>query len=138
MQELRVLLPGVQILVAFLLTAPFALRFDDVDRTGRAFYGLAMGAGTAAIICFVTPTAIHRVGRRRSRRSRLVWSVRLLRIGLALFGLALSNALALVARLVYGETESLIVGATCLGLVAAMWVVLPWIAGRDGDVDGDD
>jgi hypothetical protein len=35
LQELRVVLPGVQVLVAFLLTAPFATRFGQVDDAGR-------------------------------------------------------------------------------------------------------
>jgi hypothetical protein len=133
MQELRVLLPGVQILVAFLLTAPFAARFAELDRTGRALYGVAMGAGTVSIISFATPTAIHRVGRRRSRSSRLVWSIRLLRIGLTFFGVSLTSALTVVTRLVSGDAASWLVGGACLALVVIAWIVLPYVAGRDRD-----
>ncbi len=53
MQELRVLLPGVQILVAFLLTVPFATRFGNV---GRVREGLLRGRA--------------RRGRRRDRAVR--------------------------------------------------------------------
>lgn len=35
LQELRVVLPGVQVFLAFLLTVPFTQRFDDVDDRGR-------------------------------------------------------------------------------------------------------
>ena len=35
LQELRVVLPGVQVLMAFLQTAPFAQRFGDLDDLGR-------------------------------------------------------------------------------------------------------
>ena len=76
MQELRVLLPGVQILVAFLLTVPFATRFGNVGRFEKACFGVALGGGAIAIMLFVTPTAIHRLGERRARSRRLLWSIR--------------------------------------------------------------
>ena len=97
MQELRVLLPGVQILVAVLLTAPFAARFTALDATGRGLYAIALGAGSLSVISFATPTVIHRVGDRRARSSRLRWSVRSFRIGLACFGVSLVSALTVVA-----------------------------------------
>ncbi len=37
LQELRASLPGVQILSAFLLTAPFSQRFDELDDLGVPF-----------------------------------------------------------------------------------------------------
>src|ERR1700712_5224635 len=86
MQELRVLLPGVQILVAFLLTAPFAARFTRLDGPGKALYAVALGAGAMSVILFATPTVIHRVGQRRSRSARLRASVVLFRLGLTFFG----------------------------------------------------
>src|SRR6476469_6771134 len=52
LQELRVLLPGVQILVAFLLTAPFANRFSKLDPMGRRLYGVALMTGLVAIVAF--------------------------------------------------------------------------------------
>src|SRR3954449_11271769 len=67
LQELRVLLPGVQILVAFLLTAPFAAAFKNLDEVGQYLYGISLGAGMLAVIFFVAPTVFHRVGPRRSR-----------------------------------------------------------------------
>ena len=36
LNELRVALPGVQILFAFLLTVPFTQRFDDADARSSA------------------------------------------------------------------------------------------------------
>src|SRR3954452_24783565 len=67
LQELRVLLPGVQILVAFLLTAPFAARFAELDQLEKGLYGVALAAGILAIIVFAAPIAMHRVGDRQSR-----------------------------------------------------------------------
>jgi hypothetical protein len=136
MQELRVLLPGVQILVAFLLTAPFASRFPNQHRTGRVLYGIALSAGTASIVAFATPTVIHRVGDRRARSARLVWSVQLCRFGLACFGLALVAALMVVARFVFSPTTSVVVGATVVATIIVAWVVLPLVVGGSSE-DGD-
>src|SRR5690349_4798010 len=75
MQELRVLLPGVQILVAFMLTVPFATGFGKVDETGRILYGVALVSGIVAVIAFTTPTVMHRVGPRTARSERLARSI---------------------------------------------------------------
>jgi hypothetical protein len=129
MQELRVLLPGVQILVAFLLTAPFASRFPDLDETGRVLYGVALCAGTASIVAFATPTVIHRVGDRRARSARLAWSVQLGRFGLACFGLALGAARMVVARFVFSPTTSVVIGAAVVVTILVAWVAMPLAVG---------
>ena len=56
LQELRVVLPGVQVLVAFLLTAPFSARFADLDDVGVAAYLVALVSAVLATICRVAPT----------------------------------------------------------------------------------
>src|SRR3954471_12826223 len=79
LQELRVLLPGVQILVAFLLTVPFATGFDQLDETGRGLYGIALVSGMLAVVAFTTPTVMHRIGERSARSARLVRSIAITR-----------------------------------------------------------
>jgi hypothetical protein len=134
LQELRVLLPGVQILVAFLLTVPFASGFDQLDTVGRDLYAVALVSGLLAVVAFTTPTAFHRVGARRSRSQRLQWGIRATRAGLALLAVSLMAALTVVARVVLDVQLTVVavvvVGAAILGL----WVVLPLVAsGRAGD-----
>ena len=111
MQELRVLLPGVQILVAFLLTVPFATRFGNVGRFEKACFAAALGGGAIAIVLFVTPTAIHRLGERRARSRRLLWSIRLTRAGIGSFGVALTAAVMLVTDKVFGTPTAWACGA---------------------------
>jgi hypothetical protein len=124
-QELRVILPGVQIFVAFLLTAPFNDRFGDIDDFGRALYGIALGAGVLAVVVLVTPAALHRVGDRRSRVHRLRLSIRLARVGFVLFGIALLSALTLIVRHLFGTALSTITVAMVAVAMAGLWVVLP-------------
>jgi hypothetical protein len=131
LQELRVLLPGTQVLVAFLLTAPFNSNFAQVDETGQRLYGLALATGMLSIVALITPTALHRFGDRRSRAERLEWSIRFVRVGVALLAVALLAALTLVARYVFGPGPSWVVAGVATVVVAGAWVVFPWLVIRD-------
>jgi hypothetical protein len=130
LQELRVLLPGVQVLVAFLLTAPFAQRFTDLDAVGRDVFGASLVAGVVAVVAFVTPTAFHRLGARTSRSRRLAWAVRMTRIGIAFMAISLECALFVICRLVFGTTTATIV-VTAIGVLTVLaWIALPLSVGR--------
>ncbi|MCU0311789.1 MAG: DUF6328 family protein [Acidimicrobiales bacterium] len=130
LQELRVLLPGVQVLVGFLLTVPFALGFEELDTTGRRLYGVALGSGLMAVISFVSPTVFHRVGGRTLRAERLVMGIRSTRAGLAFLALALLSGSLLVTRFVFDTAVAVVfVGAIALAM-AVFWVVIPLRASR--------
>lgn len=68
LQELRVVLPGVQVLVAFLLTMPFAQRFVRLDAFGKSMFGVALvcGATTSAMVglWLIVPLVWRRPDRR--------------------------------------------------------------------------
>lgn len=130
LQELRVLVPGSQILVAFLLTAPFADRFPQVDHLGRVFYGIALTTSVLSVITFITPTAIHRVGHRRSRVGRLRWSIRTMRLGLVSLGVALTSAFLVVSRAVFDDWIAWALAGAVVATMVSMWVVVPHYAGR--------
>ena len=127
LQELRVLLPGVQVLGAFLLTAPFAQRFADLDDLETDVYAVALVSGVLAVVCFVAPTAFHRVGSRQSRSRRLQWSIRMLRVGLLFMAVAFEAALFVVLGVLFDRGFSVAVTAAVgvVGLLA--WVVLPMV-----------
>ncbi len=134
LQELRVLLPGVQILVAFLLTTPFAARFENLGEAERVLYGIAYGSGVAAVVVFSAPIAMHRFGDRRSRSARLTWSIRMVRIGLVLLAVALLAASALIWSFVFDVVVAVVASAALLVVVLAAWVSLPSGPGRDHHV----
>jgi hypothetical protein len=125
LQELRVVLPGVQVLVAFLLTTPFAGRFLEVDETGRVLYGVALWTGLMAVVCFVSPTIFHRVGGRTLRAERLLWGIRAIRARVLFLAAALLSASLVVTRFVYeGWAAALFVSTIALGMLVA-WVAIP-------------
>jgi len=130
LQELRVVLPGVQVLMAFLLTAPFAQRFSDLDDSGRRSYLVALLSSLGSIVCFVAPTVFHRVADRTARAARLVWGVRFATVGIFLLAVALTSATWCVTRLVFGTPEATIVTATAVAAFVIGWVLLPITAGR--------
>jgi Family of unknown function (DUF6328) len=125
LQEVRVALPGVQILLAFLLTIPFAQQFDDLDTWGRRAYGVALTSSMLSVICLMTPAVLHRLGRRTARTARLLWSIRLQVLGLGFLGIALLTGLWAVARFVYGTGLAWCITLPTALFVLACWVVLP-------------
>jgi hypothetical protein len=132
LQELRVLLPGVQILVAFLFTVPFADGFDLLDAAGRDLYGVALISGILAVVAFTTPTVFHRVGHRQARSLRLQWGIRATRAGLVLLAISLVAALTVVARVVFDVTLASIAVGVVVVAILALWVALPILASRRG------
>ena len=60
LQELRVLLPGVQVLVAFMLAVPFAQRFSALDPAATAVFGSALVASVLSVVSLMTPISLHR------------------------------------------------------------------------------
>ena len=130
LQELRVLLPGDQVLVAFMLTAPLAPGFSAVDQLGRILYGVALMCGLLSIIAFTTPIAFHRFGDRDERSRRLTWGIYAARTGITLLGVSLISAFAVVIRLVFdGIASTLLIVVAAVALVAS-WLVLPQITRR--------
>jgi hypothetical protein len=131
LQELRVLLPGVQLLVAFLLTAPFASGFGAVDEAGRVLYGIALTAGLLSVLAFTAPIAMHRFGERSARSERLVLSVRAMKVGIGLLGVSLMTSFAVIVRLLYLPLVATLLIALVAVVMLATWLALPQLAHRN-------
>jgi len=125
LQELRVALPGVQVLSAFLLTAPFSQRFGELDRWGRRVYAIALTTSMLSVMFLLAPTLLHRIGPRTARSARLVWSVRMLTIGLACVAIALVSALWGVTRFVFGTPTAWCITAPVGAVLVITWIVVP-------------
>jgi hypothetical protein len=125
LEELRTMLPGVQVLVAFLLTVPFAAKFDQLDDLGRTLFGGAILSSITSVTCMLTPTAFHRVAERTQRSVRLLWGIRVVKAGIAALAVALLSSLMCVARFVFGGATAVVMTAAMALLVAALWLLLP-------------
>ena len=91
LNELRVALPGVQILFAFLLTVPFSVRFEKLTTFQRDVYYVTLIATALSAACLIAPSAAHRLRFHKGERAWLVESAnRLMIAGLVFLAVALS------------------------------------------------
>jgi hypothetical protein len=123
LEELRTVLPGVQVLFGFLLVAPFGQRFGELDAVGRNGFAVAVVAAGVSAVCFLSPTSYHRVAPRSDRRRRLRLGVRFQLVGMAALLVAMTAALFVVGRFIYGTREGILIGA-----VTAVGGLLSWYA----------
>ncbi len=129
LNELRVALPGVQVLFAFLLTIPFAKGFAATTRFERDLYFAALAAAMVATILLMAPSAYHRVLFRHHDKELLIRHANRLAIaGMFALAVALAISLFLVTEFVFGSTLAGIAAGLTLALIGVLWYALPiWI-----------
>ncbi|BCI53661.1 hypothetical protein NIIDNTM18_29390 [Mycolicibacterium litorale] len=136
LQELRVVLTGVQLLTGFLLTLPFQQRFAVLDDRLHALYLATVSCSIAATVLLTAPVALHRLVFRRHMLSRLVTvSHRLTLIGLLLLGAAVSGVATMVFDVIAGRSAGVVAGLVTLTAWVALWVLLPLVARRGTSAD---
>jgi uncharacterized protein involved in cysteine biosynthesis len=124
--ELRVALPGVQVLFAFLLVVPFNQRFADITSFQQTVYFVTLLCATAACACLIAPTAHHRVEFREQDKERIVMGGNQLAIvGLGLLAIAMTGAITLVTDFLYSSTTTTVAAVLVALLFAALWYALP-------------
>ena len=126
LQELRVMLPGVEILFAFLLTAPFSNRFNELPDYSRVLYIVPLVASALAIAMFISPTALHRLqGRGRDKRELTRISTRLAVTGMFFLIVAITTGIFIIVDFVQGKDTALALSATLAVVLVTLWFVLP-------------
>ncbi len=124
--ELRVALPGVQVLFAFLLVVPFNQRFADVTSFQKTVYFATLLCAAAASICLIAPTVHHRVEfRRQDKEWILKVSNRLAIAGLAFLAVAMTGAMLLITDFLYGSTTTAVAIAAVAVAFFAVWFGIP-------------
>ena len=124
--ELRVALPGVQVLFAFLLVVPFNQRFPDITNFQKSAYFVTLLFTAAAAMCLIAPTAQHRLEFRRQHKEQiLMMANRLAIVGLGFLAIAMTGAIMLITDLLYGATTTIVV-TIVVGLgFALLWYLVP-------------
>ena len=126
LNELRVALPGVQVLFAFLLTVPFTQRFTSLTAVQEKVYYATLLATAAATVLLIAPSAHHRINFRRREKAYIVFLAnKLTIIGLGFLALAMSGVVLLITDFLYGTTATVIVTTATVLAFATMWYVLP-------------
>jgi hypothetical protein len=126
LNELRVALPGVQVLFAFLLTVPFTQRFATLtEGQERIYYGTLMCTAISALL-LIAPSAHHRINFRQQDKAYIVFLANKLTIvGLAFLAVAMSGVVWLISDLLYGRTATIVATAIAFASFAVLWYVVP-------------
>jgi hypothetical protein len=126
MQEVRVVQTGVQVLFAFLLTAPLAARFPELSPFQRLDYFATLLAAGAAAVLLIAPTAHHRILFRRGDKEHLVLIAnRFTLSGLACVALSMIGALLLVTDLLFGGAVAAVTTVVAASACTGCWCVAP-------------
>ena len=126
LQELRVALPGVQVLFAFLLVVPFNQRFPEITDFQKTVYFATLLFATGATAFLIAPTVHHRVQFREQDKERIVVTAnRYAVVGMALLATAMTGAILLITDLLYRSTTVTVVAAAVALMFALLWYVVP-------------
>jgi hypothetical protein len=137
--ELRVAMPGVQVLFAFLLAVPFQQRFAQVTDFQRDVYFVTLLAATAASALFIAPTAYHRLMfRTRDKPALIQISSKLAVAGLACLAVAMNGAVLLVTDVLFDSTTVAITLGLTGTLFVGLWFVLGLVRRLDARADHGD
>jgi hypothetical protein len=124
--ELRVALPGVQVLFAFLLIVPFNQRFGDVTAFQEKVYFGTLVCTAFASALLIAPSMHHRIEFRQGDKEHIVKvSNRLTIVGLTLLALAMTGAIVLITDFVFGPATTIVTAALLAASFAWLWYAMP-------------
>ncbi len=136
LNELRVAMPGVQVLFGFLLTVPFQQRFSQTTIGQRAIYTVTLVAAAVATAFLIAHSALHRVTfRARQKQFVIQWGSWEFIVGLAALAVAMSGSVLLVLDFLYQGATPLVIVAALAILYVGLWFVLGVARRRRGKPD---
>ncbi len=125
LNELRVALPGVQVLFAFLLVVPFSQGFVKVTDTQKGVYFAAFLCTTLATVLLIAPTTYHRLRwREHDKEQMLATANKLVIVGMAFLALAMSCVVFFITDFLYSELTALVT-ALAAASFGFFWFALP-------------
>jgi hypothetical protein len=126
LQELRVALPGVQVLFAFLLTVPFSQGFQRMTEFQRDLYFGVLLATAVTSVMFIAPSSYHRIRWRDFDKEKLIsTSTRLTIVGIFFLALAVAGAVYLIGDVMFGAGVAAVSTAVIAALLIWFWFGLP-------------
>jgi archaellum biogenesis protein FlaJ (TadC family) len=140
LNELRVALPGVQFLFAFLLIVPFQQTRDQLTDFQRDLYFVALLAAAVATVLLIAPAAQHRILFRQKDKDKLLRRSNVYAIaGLIVLGVAICAAILLVVDVLFSLALAWVAAGAVAVMLAIAWVAIPfWRRSRSEQDDPDD
>jgi membrane associated rhomboid family serine protease len=129
LNELRVALPGVQVLFAFLLAVPFANGFPKLSATGRDVFFAAFIATALSTVLLIAPSSYHRLRWRQHDKERMLRISNLLSIaGLFCLAVAITCTVFVITDFLFDAAWAAAFTAFVGGLFLVFWYGLPLAA----------
>ena len=126
LNELRVTLPGVQVLFAFLLIVPFSQQFERVNDLQKYAYLLTLIATALGAALLISPTPYHRIRfRDHDKETMLRVSNRLAIAGTFFLATAMTTAVFFVTDYLFKAPVPAIVTAVVALALYALWFGFP-------------
>jgi hypothetical protein len=126
LQELRVALPGVQVLFAFLLAVPFQQRFAEITAFQRDVYFATLLCTAISAAFLIAPSAYHRILFRLQQKKTLIRRANWFAIiGLGFLALAMTGAILLVTDFLFGTAATVITTVSAIAVFTALWYLMP-------------
>jgi hypothetical protein len=126
LNEVRIVLPGVQVLFGFLLIVPFQQGFQDVTDLQRQLFIVAFLTAMAASVFLIAPSSYHRIRfRSGDKRQMLETSNKLVLAGTGLLAVSLTTAAYLVTEYIYGPLAGALVAVIAAAFLGWFWFGLP-------------
>ncbi len=126
LNEVRIALPGVQVLFAFLLILPFQQAFSKTSEIDKTVYTIALLFSAAAAALFIAPSAYHRLNFRRNIKEEMLFdSNKLIAAGLFSTAIGIAGSVYLVVDVVQGGTAAAVATVAALLLYGFLWLGLP-------------
>ncbi|HEY6566060.1 MAG TPA: DUF6328 family protein [Actinomycetota bacterium] len=126
LNELRVVLPGVQVLFAFLLTLPFTSYWPEADPEVRVAYVIAFYSIALAAVLMMTVSSFHRLRFRQGDKERILRaSNRLIMAGIACLAVGMVAVSWMISEILFAQGTANIIGVIAALLVIVLWFILP-------------
>lgn len=128
LNEIRVALPGVQLLFGFLLTAPFTEAFRLMSEVRRYGYFICFLSTTLSTAFLIAPSVYHRLHWRRDvgdKELMLRTCNRLAITGIVFLALAMTSAVYVITGAFGGRVVAALVSIAAGLLFATLWFALP-------------
>jgi hypothetical protein len=126
LNELRVALPGVQVLFAFLLAVPFQQRFHSATDFQRDTYFITLSTALISIALLIAPSAYHRLNFRNHDKQGIVgFGNRCVIAGLAALAVALVSVMVLITDVLFAGAVVILAAVLSAGLLILLWALLP-------------
>jgi uncharacterized membrane protein YidH (DUF202 family) len=126
LNELRIALPGVQFLFAFLLVVPFQQATSRATDFQRDVYFVTLIAAVVATGLLIAPAAQHRaLFRQHDKEDLLRRSNRNAFLGLVVLALAIVSAVVLVVDFLFALPQALVTGGLVAVLLGWLWIGSP-------------